>query len=273
MPEKLSAFYLPFAPASATFSTEEELERRKLVWREVRGLMPVVDSLPNSRLVDRIGWRGHETVLYFDLEYSGQMPLTLTRGGIGSPLQLLQHDLDLLRQSAAAQQNAAFLDASAPEESGLSGRGRRTGNPATSRLHNLMKLHEGQTLVLPFANGPMVFAFPGYPDFRYDGVTRTISANVVQARPYQVQLRGIRYDGEDDPAAKTLGKERKRFALLPMGPDRRMAGMLSATAQYHELRLVVRVRTALHFLEERISHYEIVEIVNRDELQSKLGDV
>lgn len=270
MHDELVAFYLPFGPPSASFSAEEDLKRRDDIWREVRALMPVVDRLPNSRLVDRIGLRDQKLVLNFVLEPSRQTSLDFNRGGAEPITILLQRDLELLRQSAATQQKAIFLDTSASIESGFAGSKFLRRN---RRLHKVMQRYAGQTLVLPFDNGPLGLTFPAYPDYRYDGITRTISAFVAQTKPFIVELRDIRYVGDADPASHTLGKARKRPAVLPFLEERREVGMLCATAQYADLRLLVTVRTALNYHDGRISHFEIVEIQNKMELLLKRGEL
>lgn len=270
MHDELVAFYLPFGPPSASFSAEEDLKRRDDIWHEVRALMPVVDHLPNSRVVDRIGLRDQKFVLNFVLEPSRQISLDFNRGGAETISILLQRDLELLRQSAAAQQKAIFLDASASIPSGFAGSKARRGN---QRLHKVMQQYAGQTLVLPFDNGPLALTFPAYPDYRFDGMERTISAFVAQTKPFIVELRGIRYVGDADPASHTLGKTRKRPAVLPFVEERREVGILCAAAQFADVRLLVTVRTALKYHGGSISHFEIVEIQNKMELLSKLGEL
>lgn len=273
MHEELIAFYMPFGSPSASFSADEYLERRELIWREVRTLIPVVDHLPNSQLVDRIGLRDQKLVLNFVLVPARQTSLPLDRHGAESALMLLHRDLELLREFAAAQQKAIYFENSETIATGSSGIRRRVGSQPFRAIHKLIKMHAGETLVLPFDNGPLSITFPAYPNFRYDGVTRMISAFVIQTRPFLVQLSGIRNLGEPDPAFRTLGKAKKRFALLPMGEERQRAGILCATAEFTDVRVVAMVRTAMHFHEDVISHFEIVDIENKKDLLSKLGGI
>lgn len=273
MHEGLVAFYLPFGSPSASFSADEYLERRELIWREVRTLMPVIDRLPHSQLVDRIGLRDQKLVLNFVLVPVRQTSLAFDRHDAESAFMPLYRDLELLRQSAADQQKAIFFENSETIATGSSGIRSRVGKHPFRALHKLIKMHAGETLVLPFDNGPLSITFPAYPDFRYDGVTRMISAFVIQTRPFFVQLSGIRKLGEPDPAFRTLGKAKKRFALLPMGEERHRAGILCATAEFTDVRIVARVRTAMHFHEDVISHFEIVDIENKKDLLSKLGGI
>lgn len=272
MGERISAFFLDFASADARFSTDEERVRRELVWKEVRGLMPIVDSLPNSRLVDRIGIRDGKLAMYFDLEYVGQRGISFDAHGYESALSLLFRDLEMLRESATMQKCAVFIDAAKPSASGLLS-GRRHRSKADRMLHALMKKYEGQSLVLPFSGNPLHLHFPEYPELRYDGMVRTIRACVIQIRPARVQLSRIRYEGEVDPAAVTLGKTRQRYALLPQSMGRRELGVLLAAACFLGMEATLMVRTALDFLSGRISHYEIVSLLNRDSLESKLSSM
>ena len=73
MHESIHAFTLPFGHGDQTFSTDEDLERRKAVRREIKAMMPMADKLPNSRLVDRIGVVNNKHVLHFWLEFTGQL--------------------------------------------------------------------------------------------------------------------------------------------------------------------------------------------------------
>lgn len=168
----------------------------------------------------------------------------------------MERDLLALRESAKAQQRTIFLAAqhSGQFESIL------VSNKATKSdiaLRALMKRYQGASLSLDFADGPMIFRFPEHPAFRCDGETRVITARIKKISPISVHLEAIKYDDGDHDEIKRLGKVKQRIALLPPDPERKLLGMQCAQAMFDHRKIKLRVKTALDYLTERISHYEI----------------
>lgn len=113
-PDTIHAFSIPFGPRDATYSPEEMIERRNILCREVRTLMPVANRLPNSRLIERIGIKDGRHELYFDLEYTGQLCLPYGNSQNKSAKALLELDLQLLKRSVDEQQRMFFREATRP---------------------------------------------------------------------------------------------------------------------------------------------------------------
>ncbi len=262
--DTIHAFSLPFGPRGATYSPDEMIERRNVLCREVRALMPVAGRLPNSRLVDRIGIKDGRHELFFDLEYTGQLSLTYSNSQNRSARALLEHDLQLLKRSVDEQQRMIFREA----HDRSTGENHHLRGPSRADLSRwaLMRQYQGQTLPIAFADGPMTIQFPETLPFECDGIERQINGYVVQIDALQIRLKGIGYEGKPEPAAITLGKARARFAFLPIGSEWRQAGLLCSRALFISRRIAVLVKTAIDPLNGRISHYEIGKVLNEDEL-------
>jgi len=264
MRERIPAFSLPFGAANASYTREEEFERRDTLWREVRALMPAVDQLSSSYLVDRIGIKDGRHELYFDLEFTGQLPFPDGRARTESVGSLLERDLETLHRSIAAQQKEIFLEAHRNTAGWPARAGHRTTDRDIARWA-LMRRYRGQCLSIEFADGPQNIQFPEFPTFICDGETRLISAHVERVEAIAVRLYGIRYEGNADPSAARLGSRRQRFAILPAGSKCLPAGLFCAHAVLTHTRIRLHVKTALDFLTERISHFEIEEVENGEE--------
>lgn len=259
-PPFITAFSLPFGPADATYSREEEQYRRDMLCREVRALMPAANRLPSSRLVDRLGIRDGQSRLDFDLEFTGQLNLPFSAGQVESVARLLERDIETLRRSAGDQQKAIFLEA-CPQPDASGERSSRRATRQDIARWALMRRHRGETLLINFANGPLVFRFPEYPAFRCDGKSRLISAIVDRVEPLSVRLRGFRYEDQLDPSTSERTNQ-QHSALIPAGPSGFEIGMDCAAAALRRTRIRLRVITALDFLTGRVSHFEIEAVEN-----------
>jgi hypothetical protein len=272
MTERLPAFHLQFAAAGATFTEAEERARREALYREARRLIPGVEQLKSSRLIDRIGIDDGRLTLYFDLEHTGQTTLLFERGISENPSQALQRDLRILRDSVTERQKEIFMEVLPAN----AGDGARTEPTVAKRrkggtLLALLRKHQGDSLSLQFSSGPVTLTFPAVPPFRLGDGMRRITGRIVHVAGAEVKLQGIRYVGDPDPAAATLGKKRQRFALLPAGGVGQHIGLLCAVAAVAGVRVELTVKTALDYLDDRISHYEIERLENHRELTIELA--
>lgn len=259
MNESIHAFTMQLGYGKQAFSIEEYSERRKALWQEVKALMPAFDKLPNSQLVDRIGIQNDKHVLHFCLEFTGQLSLPSGRNKPEALKTILEHDLSLLRESAKNQQRTIFLEAQHREQFGTA-HARSKSTKSDIALRALMKRHRGESLSLDFSDGLMNFHFPDHPAFRCDGEVRVISARIEKICPISANLASITYMNRDEAEIKILGKAKRRIALLPPEPNRSQIGMRCAETMFKQERISFRVRTALDYLTDRISHYEIDNI-------------
>ena len=272
MVDRIHAFRLLFGVAGATFTDEEYVERRDALRREASALIPAVGRLTSSRLVDRLGTNDERLALYFDLELTGQESFAYASGGAELPADVLLRDLASLRQSVVDLQKAIVVNANPHIASGV-GRAAGSSYRRDTERQTLMRQYQGQALTLQFADGPMVLEFPKVPLYRFDGQVRTIGAYVSKLLPPgEIQLAGIRYEGQAEPAAISLGKKRLRYALLPPGERGKYMGLLCSAAAHSGRRVILNVKTALDFLSDRISHFEVERIKNQDELCAQMDE-
>ena len=258
MNESLPAFVLPFGPADAKYTRLEETRRRETLCRELRILVPAVDQLVSSRLVDLLAVRDGVLVLQFDLAFTGQLSLT----DHALPVRaLLERDLELLRRSLRDQQRAILVDAHMAQDGSTSPVPADAGN--ASRRSLLRRFH-GRSLDIEVGGKNTTLHFPEVPLYRCDGRIHRVRAYIERVEAHAVRLYGVREFDENGREHPLTEGRRPKVALLPSGRDRLKAGMLCAGALLDRAALALKVRRAEDTLSGGLSHFEIVSVLRDD---------
>ena len=269
MNESLPAFVLPFGPADAKYTRLEETRRRETLCRELRILVPAVDQLVSSRLVDLLAVRDGVLVLQFDLAFTGQLSLT----DHALPVRaLLERDLELLRRSVRDQQRAILVEAHLAHE------GETSPGPADAAQNSrrsLLRRYHGRSLDIEIGGKNTTLHFPEVPLYRCDGRIHRVRAYVERVEAHAVRLYGVRELDEGGRALPITEARRPRVALLPSGRDQRDIGMLCAEALLDREALTLEVRRAVDTLSGALSHFEIVSVLGdglRCEVQRRMPE-
>jgi len=258
MNESLPAFVLPFGPAEAMYTRAEATRRREILFRELRALVPAVDQLVSSRLVDRLAIRNGVYVLRFDLVFSGQLSLTDRALSVRA---LLERDLERLHRSLTDQQRAILLEAHLAQD-GSTSPGPADASQISRRA--LMRRLRGRRLDIEIGGEIATLHFPEIAPYRCDGQIHRIRAYVERIEAHAVRLYGVRELDEDGRVRPTMEARRPRVALLPSGRDRLDAGVLCAQALLHSVALELAVRRAIDTLSGELSHFEIIRVAEND---------